>query len=231
MKNHKTFNVPSTTGPLFPFPEISNPSFWLQYNTVKATSFLLLFFLLLQCCTPPYFKKLGGVFPKYAAAAAYAGVESSELFQIFVPCTRFAILYTGWAKSQFTYVGLNSSVTDCSIEIILSGMTYYHHWFEEFVKSKHIRVHFFQMKVHFRIYLIVPSAKQQPRTSRYSVPSAKQQPSNIKHGGAIRPNVCKLTFGPPCIFVKSKFWQLIRTIFNVLDNRFMIIVSKTFSLK
>ena len=39
-----------------------------------------------QCCTPPYFKKLGGVFPKYAAAAAYAGVESSELFQIFVPC-------------------------------------------------------------------------------------------------------------------------------------------------
>ena len=78
-----------------------------------------------QCCTPPYFKKLGGVFPKYAAAAAYAGVESSELFQIFVPCTRFAILY---------------------------------------------------------------------------------------------------------IFVKSKFWQLIRTIFNVLDNRFMIIVSKTFSL-
>ena len=79
-----------------------------------------------QCCTPPYFKKLGGVFPKYAAAAAYAGVESSELFQIFVPCTRFAILY---------------------------------------------------------------------------------------------------------IFVKSKFWQLIRTIFNVLDNRFMIIVSKTFSLK
>ena len=81
--------------------------------------------LLYQCCTPPYFKKLGGVFPKYAAAA-YAGVESSELFQIFVPCTRFAILY---------------------------------------------------------------------------------------------------------IFVKSKFWQLIRTIFNVLDNRFMIIVSKTFSLK
>ena len=79
-----------------------------------------------QCCTPPYFKKLGGVFPKYAAAAAYAGVESSELFQIFVPCTRFAIIY---------------------------------------------------------------------------------------------------------IFVKSKFWQLIRTIFNVLDNRFMIIVSKTFSLK
>ena len=31
--------------------------------------------------------------------------------------------------------------------------------------------------------------------------SAKQQPSNIKHDGAIRPNVCKLTFGPPCINV------------------------------
>ena len=61
---------------------------------------------------------------------------------------------TGWAKSQFTYVGLNSSVTECSFEIILSGMTDYHHWFEEFVKSKHICVHFFQMKVHFRIYLI-----------------------------------------------------------------------------
>ena len=61
----------------------------------------------------------------------------------------------GGGKSQFTYVGLNSSVTECSIEIILSGMTYYHHWFEEFVKSKHICVHFFQMKVHFRIYLIV----------------------------------------------------------------------------
>ena len=36
-------------------------------------------------------------------------------------------------KSQFTYVGLNSSVTECLIEIILSGMTYYHHWFLEFV--------------------------------------------------------------------------------------------------
>ena len=29
------------------------------------------------------------------------------------------------------------------------------------------------------------------------MPSAKQQPSNIKHDvGIIRPNVCKLTFGP-----------------------------------
>ena len=34
-------------------------------------------------------------------------------------------------------------------------MTYYHHWFEEFVKSKHICVNFFQMNVHFRTYLIV----------------------------------------------------------------------------
>ena len=65
------------------------------------------------------------------------------------------VINTGWAKSQFTYVGLNSTVTECSFEIILSGMTYYHHWFEEFVKSKHICVHFFQMKVHFCIYLIV----------------------------------------------------------------------------
>ena len=31
------------------------------------------------------------------------------------------------------------------------------------------------------------------------MPSAKQQPSNVKHGGAIRPNVWVLTFGPPCI--------------------------------
>ena len=37
--------------------------------------------------------------------------------------------------------------------------------------------------------------------------SAKQQPSNIKHDGAIRPNVCKLTFGPPCIY-PEKFKQL-----------------------
>ena len=55
---------------------------------------------------------------------------------------------------QCANVGLNSSVTECPIEIILSGMTYYHHWFKEFVKSKHICVHFFQMKVYFRIYLI-----------------------------------------------------------------------------
>ena len=47
---------------------------------------------------------------------------------------------TGWAKSQFTYVGLNSPVTEWLIEIILSGMTYYHHWFEELVKSKNICV-------------------------------------------------------------------------------------------
>ena len=58
----------------------------------------------------------------------------------------------GGGKSQFTYVGLNSSVTECSIEIILSGMTYYYHWFKVLVKSKHICVNFFQMKVHFRTY-------------------------------------------------------------------------------
>ena len=62
---------------------------------------------------------------------------------------------TEGAKSQYPYVGLNSSVTECPIEIILSGMTYYHHWFKEFVKLKHICAHIFQMKVHFRVYLIV----------------------------------------------------------------------------
>ena len=65
------------------------------------------------------------------------------------------LLSTGWAKSQYPYVGLYRSVTECPNEIILSGMTYYHHWLKEFVKSKHTCVHFFQMKVHFRIYLIV----------------------------------------------------------------------------
>ena len=44
----------------------------------------------------------------------------------------------GGGKSQYPYVGLNNSVTECTIEIILSGMTYYHHWFKEFVNSKHI---------------------------------------------------------------------------------------------
>ena len=34
-------------------------------------------------------------------------------------------------------------------------MTCYHHWFEEFAKSKNVSVHFFQLKVHFCIYLIV----------------------------------------------------------------------------
>ena len=29
----------------------------------------------------------------------------------------------GGAKSQYPYVGLNSSVTECPIEIILSGLT------------------------------------------------------------------------------------------------------------
>ena len=32
------------------------------------------------------------------------------------------------------------------------------------------------------------------------MPSTKQQPSNIKHDVGIRPNICKVTFGPPCIF-------------------------------
>ena len=35
------------------------------------------------------------------------------------------------------------------------------------------------------------------------MPSAKQQHSNVKHGGAIRPNVWVLTFGPPCITDKK----------------------------
>ena len=50
----------------------------------------------------------------------------------------------GGAKSQYPYVGRNSPVTECPIKILLSGMTYYHHWFKEFDKSKHISVHFFQ---------------------------------------------------------------------------------------
>ena len=72
-----------------------------------------------QCCTPPYFKKLGGVFPKYAAAAAYAGVESSELFQICVPCTRFAILYGHVHWSLRILVNKNNSVFDDS-DLILA---------------------------------------------------------------------------------------------------------------
>ena len=50
---------------------------------------------------------------------------------------------TGRAKNQYPYVGLYRSVTECPNEIILFGMTYYHHWFKEFVKSKDICVHFF----------------------------------------------------------------------------------------
>ena len=34
------------------------------------------------------------------------------------------------------YDGINSSVTERQIETILSGTTYYNHWFKEFVKSK-----------------------------------------------------------------------------------------------
>ena len=31
------------------------------------------------------------------------------------------------------------------------------------------------------------------------MPSAKQQLFNINHGEGMRPKVCTLTFGPPCI--------------------------------
>ena len=80
----------------------------------------------------------------------------ARYFLIIVPSVSiYSFISTEGAKSQYPYVGLNSSVTVCPIKIILSGMTYYHHWFEEFIKSKHICVHFFQMKVHFRIYLKV----------------------------------------------------------------------------
>ena len=36
------------------------------------------------------------------------------------------------------------------------------------------------------------------------MPSAKQQPSIIKDDVGIRPNVCKLTFGPPCIYDRPR---------------------------
>ena len=62
-------------------------------------------------------------------------------------------------KGQYPYVGLDSSVTECPIEIILSGMTYYHHWFKEFVNSKHICDHLKKMKVHFRIVWTVESSQ------------------------------------------------------------------------
>ena len=60
----------------------------------------------------------------------------------------------GPGQSQYPYVGLLGSTTEFPIEIILSGMTYYHHSFEEYIKSKIIRIHFFRMKVHFCIYLM-----------------------------------------------------------------------------
>jgi len=76
--------------------------------------------------------------------------KADELINFILPSrsyntselTNFDRIYTGWAKSQWAYVGLNSSVTECRIEISLSGMIFYHHWFEEFVKSKNIRVLF-----------------------------------------------------------------------------------------
>ena len=43
------------------------------------------------------------------------------------------------------------------------------------------------------------------------MPSAKQQPSNVKHGGAIRPNVWVLTFGPPCIFLELLLFMFYAT--------------------
>ena len=59
-------------------------------------------------------------------------IVNSVLFRNFIDIHN---TYIGWAKSQRANDCLNSSVTECPIEIILSGMTYYHHWFEEFVKS------------------------------------------------------------------------------------------------
>ena len=41
------------------------------------------------------------------------------------------------------------------------------------------------------------------------MPSAKQQPSNVKHGGAIRPNVWVLTFGPACIKTTNGYIAII----------------------
>ena len=55
------------------------------------------------------------------------------------------------------------------------------------------------------------------------MPSAKQQPSNIKHDVGIRPNVCKLTFGPPCTISTVK-------LLNVVLISLVIPVSETDSL-
>ena len=60
----------------------------------------------------------------------------------------------GRGKSQYPYVGLNSSVTECPIEIILSGMTYYHQGICQIEKYS-CSFFFLQMKVYFPIYLIV----------------------------------------------------------------------------
>ena len=46
-------------------------------------------------------------------------------------------------RSQCTYVGLNSSVSQCLIDSFSSGMTCYYHSFEEYIESKNIiHVHF-----------------------------------------------------------------------------------------
>ena len=36
-------------------------------------------------------------------------------------------------------LALIAAVAESPIKLILSGMTYYQHWFEEFIKSKNIR--------------------------------------------------------------------------------------------
>ena len=57
--------------------------------------------------------------------------------------------------------------------------------------------------------------------------SAKQQPSNIKHDGAIRPNVCKLTFGPPCILF---FSMKLYIIYNIILNIIIIYIHVSFNV-
>ena len=57
------------------------------------------------------------------------------------------------------------------------------------------------------------------------MPSAKQQPSNVKHGGAIRPNVWVLTFGPPCS--NNHFSLLSLNTILGLDG-FLLVITKVF---
>ena len=44
------------------------------------------------------------------------------------------ITATGKAKSHLKYAGIYSSVSEYTIGIIVSGMTYYHHLFEEYIE-------------------------------------------------------------------------------------------------